>query len=463
MVGRGLTVFFWSNRLAYSYILNGLFCASFVLSAVASARDLDLPGSVQLALKQNRGLQADAFQVQASAQGVAAASGRLLPRLDVSIGASYTDSPLNAFGTRLQQGRIGSNDFLLTSLNDPAGVSNYQSRLALTMPLYAGGQLRAETMMARQQKNTAGHGHRWLQQQVVFMTIRQYAAVLNAAAQVQAEEKALEAAEQHLENVRALRQRGMVIDSDVLDAEVHVLQRKVHVNQARNHRLQAEDALRRHLGLDDNEQIRLIEPVRLETAALRGQALADLVQQALHRREDILAMQARLAIARGGLRKSRAGFLPHVDFQAVQEWNDRVPELGQGNLTVGVQVGVNLFAGGSDRAAVDIARAEVAAMQTRLADLRQQASHEGRQAGRDLDEARLRRDVQQQALKQSSEALRIVELRHRQGLEKTADLLASQGRLDGARAAAIQASFDVDVSKAQLLLVSGLLSKENIQ
>ena len=64
---------------------------------------------------------------------------------------------------------------------------------------------------------------------------------------------------------------------------------------------------------------------------------------------------------------------------------------------------------------------------------------------------------------EAGEALRIVDLRHRQGLEKTVDLLTAQGRLDESRAGLIDAGFDVELAQARLLLVTGQLNEESIR
>ena len=103
-------------------------------TAYADTTITSLKASVAYALENNRSLAASTSQVAAAEAQLDASTGKLLPRLDLSTGFYRTNSPLNSFGTILQQQRISTADFDPAVLNNPAYTDNYMTRLGLTMP-----------------------------------------------------------------------------------------------------------------------------------------------------------------------------------------------------------------------------------------------------------------------------------------------------------------------------------------
>jgi len=429
------------------------------LASPAGASPLTLKAAVNSALAHNRLLAADQFRVEAGDSDVDEASGHLLPRIDASYSALRSDSPLTVFGNRLLQQRITAADMNPATLNNASAVNNYQPKVTFSMPLYQGGALWAGRKKAMLEASSLRQQHHWLQQQVVFQTIRTYMRVLNAAAQLQAAEKALAASNRHLANVRAMRKRGILIASDVMDAEVHRLQSEVSVNQSRNVLAHARDILAHLTGMTAGSVARLVPAPELLPPE---QEKARLIEYALTHRQDLLAISSALASAKAEIDKARAAFLPHVSVHAIREWNSSTIAVRHGNTTVAAIVNVNLLAGGSDRAAMNRADADAARLSLELADKQQQVAIDVRRALRQLHEARMRQAAEIQAMKQANESLRIISLRHAQGLEKTAELLDAQSRADHARAAAIQAKYDVSVATAELLLATGMLNEERI-
>jgi len=425
----------------------------------AAADTFTLQQSVAMALQHNRLLAADQYRVQAAEAGVDEANGHLLPRLDAGYSMMRSNSPLTVFGTKLMQQRVTAADFNPVTLNNPSAINNYQPSLTLSMPLYQGGALWAGRRQAEQGVQASHSQHAWLRQQTIFQTIQTYMAWLNADAQLKAAEKSLEASSRHLNNVRAMRKRGILIDSDVMDAEVHRLQNEVRVNQSRNGVEHARDLLARLTGMTTEVMTQPAAAPELQAPA----AVQQLEQTAIRQRPDFQAMQSTLEASRAAVDVEKSSFMPHVSLQATQEWNSATPSVRNGNATVGAQVSMNLFAGGSDKAALSRRRADAARLSLELDDKQSQIINEVRQARRQLTEAEKRSRAESEAMNQALESLRITELRHAQGLEKTSDLLNAQSRADMAQAEAIRAGYDVSVAKANLLLVSGSLSEGSIQ
>ena len=257
-----------------------------------------------------------------------------------------------------------------------------------------------------------------------------------------------------------MRRRGMLIDSDVMDANVHLLRAGVRLKQAENNLAKSNEQLRLVLGLNEGGHV----ATETEGSLKRPEfTLDEAIDRALATRPDLQSLEARQQAAEAAVSQVKAAFLPQVNLFATQQWNADRPTLKNGGNMVGAMVSMNLFSGGSDRADARAASSQLAALELQVADLRQQIGHEVADAWRRLNESRLRRESEAQALSQSQESLRIKSLRYQQGLATTADLLDAQAQADNAQIASISAGYDVIIAEAALWLAVGALDVEVIQ
>jgi len=415
---------------------------------------------VAYAVQHNRLLVADGSTVEQALARQDLANGQFMPRIDLSTGITRTDAPSSYFGTRLNQQKITTADFNPSFLNNPGYINNYQTRLNVNMPLYQGGALWAEKRQAEHQSRSAVMGHQSMRQQVIFQTIQAYARSRQAQASVNAMKSAVSAAEKRYRDTQALQKRGMLIDSDVMDAHVHLLRSRLQLKQAENALAGAMEQLQHVLGVDDANILRVEGEVKLSNVT---GSLDELVQHALAHRPDLRALEAASQASQAEVDQKRAAFLPQINLVAGQEWNASTLSLKNRNTIIGATVSMNLFAGGSDKARIRASREKAIVMQLKIADQKQQIRNEVTHAWRQLDESRARHASEQQALKQSEESLRIKSLRYEQGLAKTSDLLEAQSQVDQTRLSSIRAGYDVTIAQAALFLASGSLQEGVVQ
>jgi len=102
-----------------------------------------LEAGVNYALTHNRSLAAANQQFESAMAQADQASSSSMPRIDLSSGFYRTNSALNVFGTKVLQQSTTANDFDVNNINNPDYLNNYQTRLGLSMPLFAGGALQA--------------------------------------------------------------------------------------------------------------------------------------------------------------------------------------------------------------------------------------------------------------------------------------------------------------------------------
>ena len=115
------------------------------------------------------GLESDAARAQ-----VGVARGALIPRLDADENLSYTNNPVQVFSDLLMQQDFSQGDFGLNQLNHPGFLSNFQSQVRLSFPLFAGGRLIAAYRAA----GFAADAEKWqviqARQKVKFAVVRSY-------------------------------------------------------------------------------------------------------------------------------------------------------------------------------------------------------------------------------------------------------------------------------------------------
>lgn len=423
-----------------------------------AAYGMDLQSAVQRALEHNASLQAEQAGLEMAEADMQRANGRLWPRVSVITGVSRTDSPMGVFGSKLLQQRATTADFVPSTLNYPAAYTNYQSRIQVEMPLFRGGALWAGRNRAESSFQAGEALVEAASQKLIFEVVQAYSEVFQARSRLAAAEKSYEAANRLYDNAKALSAKGVVIRSDVMDANVHVLNARVQKVQAEHAVAHTEDVLRHLLGMPAGA-LALEHQPKLH---MPGQNLDALLDWAENNRPDVKAMQAKVEAAESGVTEGRAGFLPQVDVVASQEWNHNRPGLKHGNTSVAGVMSWNVFAGGADKAEWQRAQAGLAKARYRLLDQRQQVRLEVMDAWRNQQEAHYRLLAQEQARTQAEESFRILSLRYEQGLEKTSELLTAQARLDAAEAMAIRARFDTTIAEAAVMLAAGKLSPESL-
>src|SRR5690242_12580083 len=91
-----------------------------------AAGDGDLTAIVDSAVRHNPGLKSAEAQLEAARSGWREAQAQRLPMLSARSQWTRGDNPVYVFGSLLEQGRFGANNFAIDSLNHPSDLSNVQ-------------------------------------------------------------------------------------------------------------------------------------------------------------------------------------------------------------------------------------------------------------------------------------------------------------------------------------------------
>lgn len=420
-----------------------------------SGRFLGMEDAVAAALRDNPRVQAARHQVDADEAQVTQARSGLLPHLEVSETFDRTNSPLWAFGTRLNQGEIQAADFEPRRLNDPDAINNFKTALTLTWNLFDGGQTWIGWRQAQNNREAGVLALRRVEQEVGAETARVYMKCLLAEQQRVVVMHALDTARAHFKVVEDRERSGLAVKSDVLRA-------RVRIADLEQQRLQAESGVRvalAQLGAVMGRSEDLYGTVTLTERLQPGEPIRDDLHQwiarALDQRPDLRQLQIQEEVARQQVARSRAGHYPTLALQGNYEINSENFSDSQDSYSVGAVVRVNLYSGRRISAQTAEARAltaRIRAMREGLAlGVRvdtQKAFYEAQSAWQSIEVART-------AVAQAEEGLRIVANRYESGLLTLVSLLDAQTALQQAQTQHFRALHDFTVARIMLGLAVG--------
>lgn len=421
---------------------------------------LTLSEAIATAVKHNPQVQAARHQVAAAMSRTTQVRSGLLPQIDVSEAYNHTNSPLWAFGTKLNQGAITAQDFSPDRLNDPDAINNFKTALSLTWRLFDGGGTWIGWRQAQQNQEAGKLALLRNEQSVIAQTAETYVGCLLAEENHIVVAQALETARAHLKVVEDRQRSGLAVKSDVLRAQVRIADLEQQRLQADSRIQVALARLGAVMGKPDVIGDRLILVSAFERCVPTRGDLETWIKQALDQRPDLKQIQIQEKIAGMQVARARTGHYPTLALQGNYEINSEDFSESKDNYTVGAVVQLNLYSGQR----ISAQSAEARAMLAKIRSMRQalalgvrveiqKAFYEAQSSWQSIA-------VAQTAVDQAQEGLRIVANRYQNGLLALISLLDAQVALQQAQTQHFKALHDYKVSRISLALASGNIDKD---
>lgn len=441
-------------------IVRQLSLAAWALAGLAhGAEPMDFAQCVSAALAQNPDLEISRSQILQAEAGLQQAEGGHLPRIDLSLAATHTNDPLNAFGLKLGQERIAPADLNTATLNDPKSINNLNYRVALLWPVYTGGQTRSQVQAAESLVRAAQAGDVAARQLLTQQVLMAYQGVHNARAQLAAAAEAQAAADEYLRVTSNMHAQGVAVKSDVLSAKVNQEETRVRVAAARNGVANALDRLRLVMGKPLDEPLEVGPDVLPRMPA--GE-LPELRRQAVENHAQLKALRARLEAVSAQVASARAARRPRFDVLLRQDWNDDNIGLDASSQTVAGVLSWNAYDGGASRARQDQAEAARLEASARLRQAEDAVALQVGEVQRKAVEAETRIAVRELAVAQAEEARRLVKKRYENGMATMVELLATQTQLDLAKADLVDSRYALAIQRGELLRAMGVLQADQM-
>ncbi len=386
----------------------------------AGAQSLSLAEAMAQARAGAREVKAAAARAEAAAARVEQAKGFRLPSVVLQGMFVSTDSPAEAFAFRLNQERFSFSDFMVADPNNPNRLETGITRLEIHLPVYTGGELSGRIAQAGHAADAAGQSRSRAGDEAALAAAEAYLMLKQAQDFAALLERARATVAAHVELARAYADQGMLVASEVMRAEVELARVDDMVAKARGDMAVAAANLAFRLGRELEASWELT-PVPVPPPLT--EELPQWLEWAASR-ADLRAAEKLLAAGELEAQVRRAAYLPRVGVVARGDLVDDVPFGTRGrSATVMAMASLNLFAGGSDRAAVAAARWEAAAGREEVEKFRQGVRLQVKQAFEEARTATLRQQTAQRALAAARETERITEERFRAGIVKMIDLL----------------------------------------
>jgi outer membrane protein TolC len=396
-------------------------------------------------------------RAEAGGERVRQARGFRLPALHLEENFIRTDSPAEVFALELNQERFSFAEFTASDPNHPSPLNTAVTRAELTLPLYTGGELSTRVGQAEAGAKAANDSATWAGNQSAFGAAQAYVAVSQAQEYAGLLEESRKTIQAHVELARNYVEQGMLVRSELLRAEVEMARIEDMLAQARGNARIAAANLAFRVGADQSTEWQL---ATLAFPAAPRDDLAGWLASASGR-PDLAA--ARSLVHAGELEVStrRAAFLPRVGIVARGDLVDDHVFGHHGESTaIMAQASLNLFAGGSDRAAIRVAEWDAKAGQEDVARFGEGVQLEVRQAWEEAATARARQATAARAVNAAREAERIVSERFSTGVVKMLDLLDAATARREAETRELVARAEANTAVLRLALVAGRRPEE---
>jgi outer membrane protein TolC len=446
----------WSTIVAAVLVA----CGATLSVAQEPGKPLTLTRAIEVALVTSPLLQAAQHQVEAATAAIAQARAAFLPKLQAQESLTWADNPVFAFSSKLNQGRFRQDDFAVHRLNHPPVAQNFKTSLALEQPLYTGGKASLGLKQAELLHQASTYSLSRQQQDVILQVVKAYYGVLRVQADLEVLRAALHAAEANRSLAQVRFEAGLVVESDVLSAEVRLATLREQDITATHQLTLSKATLNDVMGLPLETPYEVSE--RLTQRPSRYPQLEGLEVLALEQRPDYQQLGLEVQTVEHGIALARAAFLPTFSATANYEVNNHtlVGE-GQDSWLVGLQVQWNLFNGLADRAKVTAAQADTARLKALRARMASRIQLEVKEAWLILQAAQQRISVAAGAVAHAQESLRLIRERYEAGLTTIVDLLAGEAALTRAQGNLTLALYEQNIGMAALEFALGTMSPES--
>lgn len=348
-----------------------------------------------------------------------------------------------------QTKRYGNDDAVEVNGNWTKGIGNKHSNgLTASLPIFTGGKLSGQVQKAKANFKYNEIGVQRTYNEMRSTVTSGYFDMLQADNMQKLSAESVTRLEDHLKNVQAQYDVGVVAKADVLRSQVELADAKQDLIKAENQYQLAEASLNRIVGLPMDTNLKL-DNILVYTAYDR--TMEDCLAYAAEHRPELEQAKQNVEAYKGALKVARSGHMPQVAASASQSWSDtNWPGDENGNWGVGVSVEMNVFDTGVTLSKIHGAEADLKNAEETYRDTVDSVNLDVRNNYLSLREAEKRIGNTKLAVEQADEDYRIAQLRYMSGVGTNTDVLDAQVALTQAKTNYTQALYDYNTSKTAL-------------
>ena len=371
----------------------------------------------------------------------------------VSITASHTTQRGGAdddqYVSKLKGIDMTTGKLLYDRVNDGKGIGNKHSNgLTASLPIFTGGKLSGTIKQAKANYQYNEVGVQRTYNEMRSTVTNGYFTMLQADNLQKLNAESVTRLEDHLKNVQAQYDVGVVAKVDVLRSQVELANAKQTLIQAENSYQVAEANMNKIVGLPMDTDLKLDN---LLVYNAYDKNMDECLAYAAEHRPELMQAKYGVDAAKGALMVARSGHMPQVSASATQALGSDY-WLGDNRTKwyAGINVKMNVFDTGVTLSKIHGAEADLKKAQETYRDTVDSVNLDVRSNYLGLREAEKRISTTKLAVEQADEDYRIAQLRYMSGVGTNTDVLDAQVALTQAKTNYTQALYDYNTSKTAL-------------
>jgi len=434
----------------------------------ASVRTLTLQESINTALSENLTVKAAEARVETAEQKVNEARAAFMPVLSAS--GSYTyfgelptmdiDFDLSALGLPPELMQTMGMGAEATDESESDGIpvgseDTYRAGLSIQQPIFTWGKIHNNYKQTKLSMEATQQELEAVKQQVTLDVTTSFYGVLLTEKLVKVAEMAVDQVEAHVKIAQDLVDVGMATNFDLLRAKVQLANIKSLLIRARNGLKLSRDSFKNTIGMDLDAQISVVEELVYQPLDLE---LDRLIKSAMANRPEIKQLKLQEQVGEKFISLAKAGNKPNLALVGDYTWESNAEGLGDvfdrdewkksWNITLALQVPI--FDGLATRARVKQAKGGLEQIQIGMEQLTDGIGLEVRAVFLGLRESEELLKAQEETIEQAEESLRIANLRHKNGMITSVELMDTELAFTQAQTNYFNALHDYVIAVARL-------------
>ena len=447
----------FGKKLSLVAVMAAMACCQ---SAFAETVSMDLQEAMYRAFNTNPAVEIAGYEMKSAKAGYdAARSSRFLSigfTHSTGRGGSYNDQYVPAGGMALLPSGIAVQGIDLTKPGSyTRGISNsHTNSFSASLPIYTGGATKGRILQSKAGYQSAVAGQQAAWNEMRSTVTNGYFQVLQTENMTKLSQEAVDRLTEHLKNVQAQYDVGVVAKVDVLRSQVELSNAEQDLIKAKNAYELAVASLDRVVGLPMDTNLKL---VNLLTYAAYDNDLNYCLSYAADHRPELEQAKQRVKAAEGALLVARSGYQPQVNAQARHNLgrNSNWPGDGKKDWSVGVSVSVNAFDSGVTYSRIHGAKEDLSKAKAQYRDAVDGINLDVRSKYLSMREAEKRIHTADVAVERAEEDYRIAQLRYQAGVGTNTDVIDASVALTQAKTNYLQAMYDYNTSKTDLRTAIG--------
>jgi outer membrane protein len=419
---------------------------------------ITLEDAIRIAVKQNKSVAIARLGLNKAEAQVTEALGNALPSVDVSAGYNRNIQAPVFFIPDFQNPSAGVTP-IRVALNNTYSVSAQVSQVLFNSAVFTGiGTSKIYTRVSQEQFNATVA-------EVIAETKKAFYSALLAKEFENISSVSLANAQELLRNIQALFNEGLVAEYDLIRAQVLVENIKPRVTESKSGYAVAVSALQAYIGSDMGAE--LLPQGAIIADAIVAPSEREALEQAMTQNRDLRALRSQLEVLNDFVTINQSNYYPTL--AAFGQWQNQGQSdsfsgfLSASSTIVGLNFSMNLFNGLKTQAKVQQSQVDVLQLQQQIAQVEDGIKLQVRSLLTRLESAQQRVTAQQTTIRQAQRGYEISQVRYREGAGSLLEINDSDVALATSKVNAVQAAYDVLVTKADLDRTTGVLADEYIQ